>query len=584
MICWPGIEGYNYPFQTPYAQSWEWFIEGIAEAAETCAKHGVKLFLEHKNSEPAMKIFMRNIGMTLHVIHTLRAQGITNVQVNMDWQHLIMNGESLGEYAAMLAAEGLLGHQHANSGWGTFDDDNMVGATAFMETLELARRAAARELRRERRAARLRPLPLHGGRRRGREALGAAVALHRLGGGEDRRRRAARGTEPQGRRPRVRDRLRRARCLTAPPCRACSRELTGQLVAIDSTNPDLGPGGAGEEEIAAFVADWLRDAGLEVDVHEAAPGRPNVVGVARGTGGGRSLLLNAHMDTVGVAGMESPFTPVVRDGRLHGRGAGDMKGSLAAIMLVGAAAAREGLRGDVIVTAVADEEVGSVGTEDVVRRLTADAAIVTEPTEEVVAVAHKGFVAFEIETEGRAAHGSRPDLGVDAIAAMGPVLTGIAALDARLRSGAGPSAARHGLRPRLRDLGRAGVLELPGALPPARRAPHDPGRDGGRRACRARGDRRGHGRRPCAFRSTARRSRRRADAHVVAALHRHLGHDEVGGVAFWADSALLAEAGIPTVVFGPVVGGIHGVDEWVDLASLERCHDAYLAVARELCA
>src|SRR3982751_6872992 len=110
----------------------------MAEAAEICAKHGVKLFLEHKNSEPAMKIFMRNIGMTLHVIHTLRAQGITNVQVNMDWQHLIMNGESLGEYAAMLAAEGLLGHQHANSGWGTFDDDNMVGATAFMETLELA--------------------------------------------------------------------------------------------------------------------------------------------------------------------------------------------------------------------------------------------------------------------------------------------------------------------------------------------------------------------------------------------------------------------------------------------------------------
>lgn len=138
MICWPGIEGYNYPFQTSYAQAWEWFIDGMAEAAEVCAKHGVKLFLEHKNSEPAMKIFMRNVGMTLHVIHKLRERGITNVQVNMDWQHLIMNGESLGEYAAMLAAEGLLGHQHANSGWGTFDDDNMVGATAFMETLELA--------------------------------------------------------------------------------------------------------------------------------------------------------------------------------------------------------------------------------------------------------------------------------------------------------------------------------------------------------------------------------------------------------------------------------------------------------------
>jgi xylose isomerase len=137
-IVWPGIEGYNYPFQTPYKESWAWLVDGIGQAAQRCRDHGIQLFLEHKNSEPAMKILMRNIGMTLHVIHTLRAQGLDNVKVNMDWQHLLMNGESLGEYAALLAAEGLLGHQHANSGWGTFDDDNMVGATAFMETLELA--------------------------------------------------------------------------------------------------------------------------------------------------------------------------------------------------------------------------------------------------------------------------------------------------------------------------------------------------------------------------------------------------------------------------------------------------------------
>jgi xylose isomerase len=138
MILWPGIEGYNYPFQTPYAESWARFIDGVGEIAERCAERGVTLFLEHKNSEPAMKIFMRNMGMTLHVIHTLRARAVTNVKVNMDWQHLLMNGEHLAEYAALLAAEGLLGHQHANSGWGIFDDDNMVGATAFMETLELA--------------------------------------------------------------------------------------------------------------------------------------------------------------------------------------------------------------------------------------------------------------------------------------------------------------------------------------------------------------------------------------------------------------------------------------------------------------
>lgn len=138
MVLWPGVEGYNYPFQTPYREAWRRFVDGVGAVAERCQERGISLFLEHKNSEPAMKILMRNIGMTLHVIHTLRARGITSVKVNMDWQHLLMNGESLAEYAALLADLDLLGHQHANSGWGTFDDDNMVGATAFMETLELA--------------------------------------------------------------------------------------------------------------------------------------------------------------------------------------------------------------------------------------------------------------------------------------------------------------------------------------------------------------------------------------------------------------------------------------------------------------
>jgi xylose isomerase len=138
MIIWPGIEGYNYPFQTPYKESWARFVDGVGQAAQHAKERGVTVFLEHKNSEPAMKILMRNIGMTLHVIHSLRRQGIDNVSVNMDWQHLLMNGESLAEYAGLLAAEGLLGHLHANDGWGTFDDDNMVGTIRFMETLELA--------------------------------------------------------------------------------------------------------------------------------------------------------------------------------------------------------------------------------------------------------------------------------------------------------------------------------------------------------------------------------------------------------------------------------------------------------------
>src|SRR5579859_3808023 len=211
-------------------------------------------------------------------------------------------------------------------------------------------------------------------------------------------------------------------------------ELLRQLVAIDSVNPDLVPGGAGEGNIARFVAEWLKRAGLEVIVDEVAPGRPNIVGIARGSGGGRSLLLNAHMDTVGVTGMERPHDPYIENNRLYGRGAFDMKGGLAAIMMAGATARRRGLRGDVIVTAVVDEEFASIGTEAIVRQWRADAAIVTEPTELDICTAHKGFAWFTVETQGVAAHGSRPDLGVDAIVEMGKVLVGLEELDLALRA------------------------------------------------------------------------------------------------------------------------------------------------------
>lgn len=139
-IIWPGSEGYNYLFQRDYAETWTRFIDGIAEVTAHAAERGVKIFLEHKNSEPAMKILMRNIGMTLYTIQKVAERGVDtdNLLVNMDWQHLIMNGEVLGEYAALLAQDGKLGHQHANDGWGTFDDDNIVGTNFFMQTLELA--------------------------------------------------------------------------------------------------------------------------------------------------------------------------------------------------------------------------------------------------------------------------------------------------------------------------------------------------------------------------------------------------------------------------------------------------------------
>jgi len=139
-IIWPGAEGYNYTFQRPYAQMWRGFVEGIAEVTDHANERDVKVFLEHKNSEPAMKILMQNIGMTLFTIQKVNALGVdtSNLLVNMDWQHLIMNGENLAEYADLLASEHKLGHQHGNDGWGTFDDDNVVGTNFFMQTLELA--------------------------------------------------------------------------------------------------------------------------------------------------------------------------------------------------------------------------------------------------------------------------------------------------------------------------------------------------------------------------------------------------------------------------------------------------------------
>ncbi len=198
------------------------------------------------------------------------------------------------------------------------------------------------------------------------------------------------------------------------------QELAARLVSIDSVNPTLVSTGGGEAATASVLAEWLEQAGLEVHVEDAAPGRPNVIGVARGSGGGRSLLLNGHLDTVGLLEPDGGLSARVEDGRLYGRGAYDMKASLAAISLAAVECAGLGLRGDVIVTAVADEEAGSIGTESLLRRWSADAAIVAEPTDEKLCIAHRGWLAFEIESRGRAAHGSRPDLGIDAIAKMGP--------------------------------------------------------------------------------------------------------------------------------------------------------------------
>ncbi len=354
-------------------------------------------------------------------------------------------------------------------------------------------------------------------------------------------------------------------------------ELTAQLVEIDSVNSALVPGAKGEREIALLVAEWCDRRGLEVEL--VGDDRPSVVATRRGSGGGRSLLLNAHLDTVGVAGMAEPHVARVEDGRLYGRGAYDMKGALAAILI--AAADVRDLRGDVIVTAVADEELGSIGTEAVLERVRADGAIVPEPTDLQLAVAHRGFVGFELETHGVAAHGSRPDLGVDAIVKMGHILVALEELDERLTSGP-----RHPL------VGtgsvHASVIEGGQELSsfPAR--------------CRLSGERRTipgetaadveRELRELAGEATLRMIASRdayeapVDQPLVELVARVAGTQDIVGAPFWTDAALIAGAGIPSVLYGPSGEGAHAEVEWVDLASLERLRDVIERTAAEWCA
>jgi acetylornithine deacetylase/succinyl-diaminopimelate desuccinylase-like protein len=364
--------------------------------------------------------------------------------------------------------------------------------------------------------------------------------------------------------------------------------LLQRLVSIDSVNPGLG--GGGEEEIATFVAEWARGAGLEVELDEAAPCRPNVIATAKGSGNGRTLLLNAHLDTVGYEGMIDPLEPRVENGRLYGRGSYDMKGGLAACLVAAAEAGERGLRGDVVVTAVVDEELTSIGTQSVLERVRADAAIVAEPTQMEVGIAHKGFVAFEIETRGRAAHGSRPDLGIDAIAKMGHVLVGLDALDRSLRErpthhllGSGSLHAgvvaggtafstypeRCVLQAERRTLPGESLDDVEGELEGLLdRLQHDDPKFKG------------------TWRTVAARRAFEVDQaeEIVRLVRLHAGAGEPVGQTYWADSALLADRLIPTILFGPGGDGAHAQVEWVSVADVERCVAVYLGVASEFCA
>ena len=370
--------------------------------------------------------------------------------------------------------------------------------------------------------------------------------------------------------------------------------LLSTLVACDSVNPSLVRGGAGETQIADLIERWAEEAGLEAERLEATPGRPSVLVRARGKGGGRTLLLCAHLDTVGVDGMADPHTPRIDGDRLFGRGAYDMKAGVAAALIAAREAARLGLAGDVVVAAVADEEHASLGVQEALRHVSADAAVVTEPTELELVVAHKGFVWSEIEITGRSAHGSRPHLGVDAIAKMGSVLTELEQLDRALADRSHPLLGRASVHASVIE-GGAELSSYPArcALGLERRTL--PGETGKQieaevesllERCRAVDRALRASQRTLLVRDPFEIDRNEdlvtlASDVVAEVLHAPVS---IGGASYWADSAFIASAGIPTVLFGPGGEGAHARDEWVSLSDTASVARTLIGLAARFCA
>ena len=368
--------------------------------------------------------------------------------------------------------------------------------------------------------------------------------------------------------------------------------LLKQLVAVDSVNPSLVPGAAGEAAVARTIAEAMRGMGLKVETQDAAPGRPNVVGTLEGRMPGRSLMFCGHIDTVGVAGMPAPFDPSEKDGRIYGRGSQDMKSGVAAMIDVARVIAESGglAAGKLVIACVVDEEHASIGADALVTRWRADAAVVTEPTDLQVAIAHKGFEWVEIETEGRAAHGSRPREGRDAIRLMGRVLNGLDALDRQLQSR--PPHALLGtasLHASLIEGGRE-LSSYPDRCHLQMERRTIPGEAPGA-AAREVDEllRRLHGE-YSDFKAASKSMFARSPYEITAnhelpqSMLRAAGSSAKPiGMSFWTDAAILGDAGIPSILFGPTGAGLHSVEEWVDSQSVIQCRDALVALARDWC-
>lgn len=378
--------------------------------------------------------------------------------------------------------------------------------------------------------------------------------------------------------------------LSEPLSRSTVLDILRILIQTPSINPCLAPSeGHGEEAIAKVAQIWLADHGVNSWVEEVAPGRHNAVGEV-GTDEAPTIVFCAHLDTVGTTGMTIPaFEPRLEANRVYGRGSYDMKGSVAAVMCAAAALARDSFPGRLLLALVADEEYASIGAQDFVKRHKADACVLTEPSEGRLILCHKGFVWTEIVTKGRAAHGSRWDLGVSAIAKMGKIIAALERFDQQeLRSrthpllgppsqhcslihggsglstyaeechlkierrtlpGETPEQVLKELKGVIRSAGEEAHVQLILDRPPL--------------SCDA-------------------------DAKVVTVLREATTTvtgqtPEVAGVSYWMDAALFAAAGIPTVNYGPSGAGAHEAVEWVDLDSVVSCAEVLVETARRFC-
>ena len=374
-------------------------------------------------------------------------------------------------------------------------------------------------------------------------------------------------------------------------------KLLKDLVRIDSVNPSLVPGAAGEAEIAEYLRDWMNAQGLKTELIEVEPGRPNVVGVLKGTGGGKSLMLNGHTDTVGADYMTiEPFEPKIEDDKLYGRGSYDMKGGLAASMAAVKAIVDSGveLRGDIVIAGVCDEEFASIGTEHLMKDMRVDAAIIGEPTWFNIQIAHKGFAWINVVTHGFAAHGSAYQVGVDAIAKMGHVLIGLEALQNILLEEehplVGPGSVHASIIGGGRELSTYPdecKLEIERRLIPGETredvetemqhllqslSEDDP-------------------KFKAEYKTTFYRGPMEISPEEEICKLLEEETTKIIGVAprftggsGWMDTQIIYEKGIPAVAYGPIGDGAHAAVEWVDLDSVYKAAKVQAEVIKRFCA